>query len=76
MEVPQHIDFVVHTDETGGYWAEAVGLSIFTQGETLDELQAMIRDVIDAYFFDSPKLPATFTMRLEDVPVNASDKAA
>jgi predicted RNase H-like HicB family nuclease len=43
-------------DNYGGYVAQskqATG-SIITHGDTLTELEAMIRDAIDGYFFDKP----------------------
>jgi hypothetical protein len=51
----QQVTFIVHRAEEGGYWAEAEGLSISTQGEILDELDWMIRDAVSGYFFDQPE---------------------
>ncbi len=34
----------------GGYVANALGFGITTQGETLDELRAMVRDAVECYF--------------------------
>ena len=48
--------FVIHADEDGGFWAEAEGLSITTQGDDLNELFEMIKDAVDGYFFDEPAL--------------------
>ena len=39
--------------EEGGWWAEAIGFNIYTQGETLDELRLMIVDAIECHFGDS-----------------------
>ena len=41
---------MVEEDLEGGYNARALGESIFTQGETLDELRANIRDAVDCHF--------------------------
>jgi predicted RNase H-like HicB family nuclease len=39
---------IVHEDETGGYWAEVLDLpGCMTQGETLDELMANVREAIE-----------------------------
>ena len=49
--------FLIHQDEDGGYWAEAEGHAIFTQGETLDELSAMITDAAACHFDDWEEYP-------------------
>ncbi len=51
----QEITFQIEPcSETGGYvarWDDAPGAGgISTQGETLDELQAMIADAVEAFF--------------------------
>jgi hypothetical protein len=44
------------TEETdGGYIAECLTESIVTQGDTWEELRAMVKDAVDGYFFDGPK---------------------
>jgi predicted RNase H-like HicB family nuclease len=47
--------FIIHKAEEGGFWAEAVGASISTQGDSLDELYAMISDAVAGYYFDEPE---------------------
>ncbi len=38
---------VIHEDPDGGYWAEVPALpGCYSQGETIDELKANIRDAI------------------------------
>ena len=44
------ITFLIEADPDGGYVATAVGESIVTQGETLDEVRAMIRDAVHCHF--------------------------
>jgi len=65
------IVFVVSEDESGGYNARAVGHGIFTEADNLDELKAMIEDAIDAYFFDSPSKPRSYTISYQNIPVPA-----
>jgi len=65
----EDITFLVHDAEEGGYWAEAVGHGIVTQGEDLDDLRAMISDAIEGYFHDSPQKPAAYTLIFEKLPV-------
>jgi predicted RNase H-like HicB family nuclease len=49
--------FLVEEDQEGGYTAKALGESIFTQGETLEEIRDNIRDAIDCHFeTDRPKI--------------------
>ncbi len=39
---------IVHTAEEGGYWAEVPALpGCFTEGETIDEVRANLREAIE-----------------------------
>jgi hypothetical protein len=40
----------VWASREGGYQARALGSSIFTEADTLDELKAMIRDAVSCHF--------------------------
>jgi predicted RNase H-like HicB family nuclease len=44
------IIFLVEEDIEGGYIARALGESIFTQGETVEDLRANIRDAVDCHY--------------------------
>lgn len=44
------IIFVVEQDPGGGCTARAVGYSIYTEGSTMAELRANIRDVLRCHF--------------------------
>ena len=47
------IIFEVREDETdGGYVATALGHAIATQGDTVEELRAMVRDAVHCHFGD------------------------
>lgn len=50
------IIFTLEEDIEGGYTARALGYSIFTQGETIEELKANIKDALSCSF-DSDKMP-------------------
>ncbi|HZP03840.1 MAG TPA: hypothetical protein VFB43_02985 [Terracidiphilus sp.] len=54
------IIFEVHEDEVdGGYTANALGYGIHTQGDSLEELRAMVKEAVACYFDDatlSPKI--------------------
>jgi predicted RNase H-like HicB family nuclease len=53
------IIFDVREDEAdGGYVASALGYGIHTQGETLEELRAMVKDAVDCYFDETMQRPA------------------
>ena len=47
----------------GGYTARALGESIFTQAETLEELREEIKDAV-ACHFDDDKLPKIIRLHL------------
>jgi hypothetical protein len=44
------IIFSVEESPQGGYEARAVGFSIYTQADTLDELKAMVQDAVRCHF--------------------------
>ncbi len=55
FEVVQELD--------GGYTAEALGESIFTQADTWEELRTNVREAVGAFYFDSTP-PASIRLRL------------
>ena len=50
MKVPRVIQFFIQSSENGGYTAEAVGYSIHTEGNTLDETVKNIKEAVDCHF--------------------------
>ena len=44
------IIFLIEEDIEGGYNAKALGESIFTQGENIEELRVNIRDAVDCHY--------------------------
>jgi len=53
------IIFDVREDEAdGGFVASALGYGIHTQGETLEELRAMVKDAVNCYFDETMQTPA------------------
>lgn len=51
------ITFLVQEAEEGGYTARALGKSIFTEGETMEELKANIKEAVQCFFGDAgPRL--------------------
>lgn len=46
----QEIIFVVEEAPEGGYIAKALGVSIITQAQTIDELHSCVRDAVCCHF--------------------------
>jgi hypothetical protein len=44
------IIFLVQESPEGGYEARALGYSIFTEADTMDELKEMVRDAVQCHF--------------------------
>lgn len=59
----KEIVFEVTQEADGGFIAEAIGESIFTQADGWDELRANAREAVQAYYFDSVP-PASIRLRL------------
>jgi hypothetical protein len=57
------IVFEVTQEADGGYCAECLTESIFTQGDTWDELPANVKQAVAAFYFDRPK-PAAVRLHL------------
>lgn len=53
----REIIFSVQESPEGGYEARALGFSIFTQANSLEELKTMIRDAVSCHFEDGQKPP-------------------
>ncbi len=49
------IIFLVEEDIEGGYVAKALGESIITQGETLEELKKNIKEAVNCHFEENQK---------------------
>ena len=59
----QEIIFLVEESPEGGYEAQALGHSIFTQGESFEELRTMVRDAV-ACHFDQANKPSVIRLHL------------
>jgi predicted RNase H-like HicB family nuclease len=53
------IIFLVEEDAEGGYVAKALGYSIFTQAESIEELKEKIKDALKFHFDDEAEIPPT-----------------
>ena len=60
---PSEIIFSVQESPEGGYEARALGFSIFTQADSLDELKTMVRDAVSCHF-DADSKPSVIRLHL------------
>lgn len=49
------IIFLLEEAPEGGYTARALGYSIFTEGDTLDEVRSNVREAVDCHFEESDR---------------------
>jgi hypothetical protein len=65
------IIFSVEESPEGGYEARALGHSIFTQGDTMDELKRNVREAIQCHFDEGevPKVIRLHTVKDEVISV-------
>ncbi len=63
----EEIIFLVEESEDGGYEAKALGFSIYTEAESLDELKEAVRDAVQCHFEESglPKIIRLHVVRDE-----------
>ena len=59
----KEIVFEVVQEADGGFTAEAIGESIFTEAADWGELRANVREAVQAFYFDS-EAPASIRLRL------------
>lgn len=67
--------FEVRDAEEGGYWARALGQSVYTQGESWDELRRNVLEAVRLHFDDPrdrPRLVQLHYVRDELLPVEAA----
>jgi len=57
------IVFEVTQEADGGFVAECLTESIFTQADTWDKLRQNVKEAVDGYFFDQPH-PAAIRLHL------------
>ena len=50
QEAIQEVIFVVRESSEGGFEAQAVGHSIFTEADTLEELRRHVQDAVQCHF--------------------------
>jgi predicted RNase H-like HicB family nuclease len=60
----KEIIFIVEDSLDGGYEARAIGESIFTEGDSIDELKKNITEAVRCHF-DEDKLPSIINLRIQ-----------
>jgi len=63
MAADSEIIFTVAESAEGGYEARALGYSIHTQADTLDELKEMVQDAVRCHF-DEAERPRVIRLHL------------
>ena len=67
--------FEIRDDEAGGFCARALGHSIFTEGDTWEELRANVIEASALHFEDAPARPRLIQLHYvkdELIPVEAA----
>lgn len=59
------IILAVQESPEGGYEARALGCSIFTQADSIDELKTMIRDAVSCHFENDEK-PSVIRLQIAE----------
>ena len=62
--VQSEIIFEVEESPEGGYEARALGFSIYTQGDSLDDLKVMVQDAVRCHFEDETSRPRVIRLHL------------
>lgn len=64
------IIFLVEDALEGGYTAKALGESIFTEGDTIDEIKKNIKEAVECHFDEGkkPKLIRLHMIKEEVIP--------
>lgn len=66
------IIFLVEDDPEGGYVAQAMGASIFTQADTLQELRVLVKDAVHCHYPDETLRPKLIRLHIVHDEVIAS----
>ena len=67
MDVESEIIFAVTESPEGGYEARALGHSIYTEADSLDELRTMVQDAVRCHF-DQVERPRLIRLRHNIAP--------
>ena len=59
----KEIIFIVEESPEGGYEAKALGYSIYTEGENLEEIKELIKNAVRCHF-DKNEMPPVIRMHM------------
>ncbi|MBE0478230.1 2-oxoisovalerate dehydrogenase [Candidatus Aerophobetes bacterium] len=60
----REVVFIVEEDPEGGYTAKALDYSIFTEGETLEELKGNVKDSLRCHFDKEEDIPRIIRLHI------------
>jgi hypothetical protein len=60
----KEIIFLVEEDGEGGYFAQALGESIFTQADDLETLRLMVKDAVECHFLNPEERPQLIRLHI------------
>ena len=63
LKTVKEIIFLVEESAEGGYEAKALGYSIYTEAETLEELKIMVKDAVSCHF-DGSEIPMIIRLHM------------
>lgn len=72
MQPIKEIIFLVEEAIEGGYTAQALGESIFTEAETLEELKIEIKDAVNCHYINEKMRPQIIRLHIVRDEVIAS----
>lgn len=62
----EEVIFLVEESEEGGYTAKGLGVSIFTQADTLEDLRSAVKDAVNCHYDEvKPRLIRLHMVREE-----------
>ncbi len=60
----KEVIFLVEESPDGGYTARGMGVSIYTEAETLEELKDMVKDAVHCHYDDTADRPALIRLHV------------
>ena len=67
MAAVKEIIFIVEDDPEGGLTARALGESIFTEADTMEELRRLVLDALRCHYDDESEIPRVIRLhRVQD----------
>lgn len=64
MSPMNELVFEVTQEDDGGFCTECLSESIFSQGDTWDDLRGNVQEAVRGYYFDQPAAPKLIRLHL------------